>query len=350
MKGKNKFWGWRGVIWGVAGLIILSTSSLIAADKTADEPKKLNIVAIDVGVREHPWDACLIQAMERVKEERPHGLTINFQFTELVSYPDAERVLANYAKTGKYDIIWAHSAFSQAVANLCKKYPEILWVFAGSGNEPVGGNAYWVDAYMHEPAYLMGIIAGMMTESNVIGAVGAYPYPNINLPINAFRAGARSVNPDVKLKMSYTESWIDINKAQEAALAQIATGADFIYAERHGVQEACRGKGKYCIGHLVDQNYLAPEAVVSSSLALWDPAIKFIIDEWWNHVTKGTPYNAPMERIVYDMKMGGTDVAPYHGFEDKIHQEAKDAVKKAKQEIMEGTLVVPFNQEPVVSD
>ncbi len=350
MKGKNKFWSRRGMIWGVAGLIILSTSSLIAADKTADEPKEVNIISMSPVIREVPWNACFIQAMERVKKERPHGLTINFQFTENVSYPDAERVLESYAKTGKYDIIWAHSAYSQAVASVCKKYPEILWVFAGGGNDPVGGNAYWIDTYMHEPAYLCGIIAGMMTESNVIGGVGAYPYPNITLPINAFRAGARSVNPDIKLKMSYTESWIDINKAQESALAQIASGADFIYAERFGPIEACKGKGKYAIGHLVDQNYLAPGTVVSSSLATWDPTINFIIDEWWNHVTQGVPYNAPMERIVYSMKQGGTDIAPFHSLEDKIPQEAKDAVKKAKEEIMEGTLVVPFNKEVVVSD
>ncbi len=36
----------------------------------------------------------------------------------------------------------------------------------------------------------------MMTESNVIGAVAAYPYPNVSLPVNGYIAGAQAVNPD----------------------------------------------------------------------------------------------------------------------------------------------------------
>jgi basic membrane lipoprotein Med (substrate-binding protein (PBP1-ABC) superfamily) len=194
------------------------------------------------------------------------------------------------------------------------------------------------------------MIAGMMTESNVIGAVAAYPFPNVNLPINGYVAGAKAVNPDVKVKMTYIESWFDPAKAKESTLAQIATGADFIYAERFGPFEAAQEKGVYAFGHYVDQNSLAPETVVASTFAIWDPVTNFLIDEWWNHVVDGKEYAAPMEAVVYFMKDGGSDISGYNALEEEIPQDVKDAVAEARQKIMSGELEVPFNEEPVESD
>ena len=327
----------------------LGITSLSAAEKVP--PTELNIGIISIAIMEQPWNAGFIQSLERVVKEKPHNLTIKWSVVAEKVFPtDAERVLNSMAKTGKYDIIWAHSAYADAVEKLHEKYPEILWVFAGSGNHAVGGNAYWADCYVNEPAYLLGIIAGMMTESNVLGAVGGYPYPNVNLPINAWLEGARSVNPDVKIKMSYIESWFDFPKAKEAALAQISAGADFIYAERYGPFVACKEKGKYAFGHFVDQHDMAPEVVVCSTITRWDPAIKVIINEWWGYKTNGTLYDAPMERVVFSMKEGGGDIAPFHSFDSKIPQKVKDAVKEARGRIMDGTLKVTHNEKVVKSD
>ena len=101
-------------------------------------------------------------------------------------------------------------------------------------------------------------------------------------------------------------------------LTRIAAGADFIYAERFGPFEACKEKGIYGFGHFVDQNSLTPEVVVSSAIALWDPSIKYLIDAWWNHVTKGVPYDAPLKDIIFGMADGGSALAPYHGLAEKI--------------------------------
>lgn len=330
---------------------MLSLIIIFPIAKAGEVPTELNIGIISIAILEQPWNAGFIQSLERVVKEKPHGLTINWTVVaEQVHIPDAERVLNDMAKTGRYDIIWAHSTYADAIENLRDKYPKILWVFAGSGNHGVGKNAYWVDCYVNEPAYLLGIIAGMMTKSNVLGAVGGYPYPNVNLPINAWLAGARSVNPDIKLKMSYIESWFDFPKAKEAAIAQIAAGADFIYAERYGPFVACQEKGKYAFGHFVDQHDMAPEVVVSSTISKWDPAIKFVINEWWNYKTLNTPYNAPMDRVVFSMKEGGGDIAPYHAFDAKIPQKVKDMVKKTREQIIDGKIQVIHDETPIISD
>ena len=76
----------------------------------------------------------------------------------------------------------------------------------------------------------------------MIGAVAAFPFPNVNLPLNGYIEGAKSVNPDVEAKVTYLESWFDPPKGRESAAAQLAAGADFIYAERFGPFEAVSEK------------------------------------------------------------------------------------------------------------
>jgi basic membrane lipoprotein Med (substrate-binding protein (PBP1-ABC) superfamily) len=218
-------------------------------------------------------------------------------------------------------------------------------MFTVSGNEPVGGNAYWGDVFIHEPAYLAGIIAGYMTDSNKLAAVAAFPFPNVNAPVNAFYDGAASVNPDVEFSVTYIESWFDPVKGKESATAQIAAGADIIYAERFGPFEAAQEGDSLAFGHFLDQNTLAPETVIASPMALWDPNIVNIMNAWYEHNVNGVPYDAPMERIIYDYIEGGSMLSEYHGFEDIIPQEAKDAVEEADAAILSGELVIPVKEE-----
>lgn len=334
------------ILW--AGMIILAPESLSAAEDTSKKTDQLNIAVVCVTVVEAPWATALIQSLERIKRERPHGLDINWDISENVLPPDAERVLREYAKTGKYGIIWGHAQYQDAITELHEQYPEILWFGAGAGfTPPFGRNFYFGDILFHEPAYLLGLIAGMMTESNVIGAVASYPYGDINLTVNGYIAGASSVNPDIRVKMIYLDSWFDPPRAKEAALAQIAGGADFIYAERFGPFEACKEKGKLAFGHITDQHSLSPEVVVSSSLGLWDPALRFIIDEWWNHYIGAEPYRAPSEGKFYSMKDGATDIAPYYGLGSIIPREVMEKVNRVREAIKEGRLVVPIDEKMV---
>ncbi len=313
-------------------------------------PKQLDIGIIFISPVEEPWNTSFLQALDRVKAAKPHGLAITYDYTENVAPPDAERVLREMAKSGKYEEIWAHSSFSDAVKVLAPEYPDILWAVSGSGNDAIGGNAYLFYVYVHEPAYLQGIIAGKMTKSNVIGAVAAFPYDDVNEPLNAYIAGAKSVNPGIEVKNTYIESWFDPPKAKESAEAQIAAGADFIYAERFGPFEAVAAHpGTYAFGHFVDQNSISPTVVLTSALALWDPDINVFVDAWYDHATKGTAYSAPASKVGFFMKDGGADLAPYHGLESAIPQDVKDAVDAAKQQILDGSLVVPQNAAEVTA-
>lgn len=335
------------IVLTVIGMIIFGSWNMVNA---AEAPKEVRIAVVNSLIKELPWNTAIVQAFDRVVKEKPFGLEIKWDFVENVSPADAQRVMNELAKTGKYDIIWGHDPYPEPVRVLSKKYPDILWVIGGAGNEPIGPNVYWVDEFLHEAGYLCGMIAGMMTKTNVVSAVASFPYPPINLPINGFFDGAKAVNPNVKSKVTYIEAWLDPMKAKESALAQIAAGADFVYAERFGPFEACKEKGIGSFGQMVDQWDLSPEVVVSSTMYIWDPVIEYIIKEWLDFKTTGEPLNAPQERIIFTMKDSAVDIAPYHMWEDKIPQEVKDAVEQAKKDIVSGKLVVPQRPEIAVSD
>jgi basic membrane lipoprotein Med (substrate-binding protein (PBP1-ABC) superfamily) len=329
-----------------------STEAPAATEQVApaNAPTELNIAAIFITPLEETWAMSFYQSMQRVMEAKPHGVKINMDYTENVYGDDAERVIREYAKTGKYQIIWATSGFSDQVKKVKDDFPEILFVVSGSGNEGLGGNVYWTYTHIHEPAFLMGMVAGLMTKSNVIGIVASYPYDDINDGLNGYIDGAKAVNPNIKVKVTFIESWYDPAKAKEAAYAQIAAGADYIYAERFGPFEACKEKGVHAFGQYLDQYDLSPEVVATSTLALWEPQINYIIDQWWAHVTEGKAYDGPKEPVWFTMAQGSGDIAPYHDFEALMPDDVKAKVAQARQDILDGKLQVELKLDPPTSD
>jgi basic membrane protein A len=316
----------------------------------AEKPTELRVAALLSSTADNPWDESFLMSFQEVQEAAPYGLTISdIDFSEGVWGDEAGVVLREYASTGEYDIIWAHSAYSDQVKVLKDEYPEIVWVVAGSGNEPIGDNAYWIFLHVHEVTYLMGRYAGGLTESNVIGLVAGFETDDTLDTFNGFVDGAKSVNPDITTKVSYIESWYDPAKGAEAARAQIAAGADQIYTQSYGF-EACVEADIFCYSTYTDNNYLATENILVSALSYWNPHINYIIDEWWNHETDGMPYDAPMEAVWFNMAEGTGDLSSLHGLDEGLPAEVIADVEQAREDILNGTLQVELKVEPISSD
>jgi basic membrane lipoprotein Med (substrate-binding protein (PBP1-ABC) superfamily) len=328
------------------------TEAPVAEETTVAAPTDLHIMAIFESPLEQPWCDTLNRDMKKVIAEKPHGLNITWDYTESVSMADAERVLRDMAESGKYNVIWAHSGYSDAIKLIKDEYPNIAWIYSGPGNTFLGGgdNTYWYMVHVHESGYLLGVTAGLLTKTNIVGSVAAYPYSDPNDVLNGFVDGAKATNPDVKVKISYIEAWFDPPKAKEATYGMIAAGADVIFAERYGVSQACEEKGVYALGQYIDQYDLAPKVTVTGTLLFWTPYINYIIDEWWTHATTGNPYNSPKEAVWFTMAQGATDIAPFHDFEQKLPKEVIDQIMKTKQDILDGKLVVPLKIEPAPTD
>jgi len=319
-------------------LVLLS----IAFAVSASAAKPFKIAAIFQTAIEEPWDGVIHQACLKAQKEMGN---IEYEFTEKIAAADFEKVLREYAERG-FDLIVgdAFLAGEEPARRVAKDYPEIAFAF-GSEFGPVSPNFSVFDNWIHEPAYLCGVIAGRMTKSNVLGVVAAIPIGEVNRLVNAFKAGALSVNPKVKVKISYIGGWFDPPKAKEAAIAQIEAGADLIFAERFGVFEAAKEKGVLAFGNMSDQNALAPEVVVTGPV--WDmyPTIKFAIEM----VQKKAWVSMDLGEWSM-MAKGGSRLAPYHAFEKTLPAAVIKEVQDLEQKIMNGTFRVPVDEQKPVSD
>lgn len=312
-------------------------------------PTVLEAVVITCCSLESQWDASFIKALDRVKAEKPHGVTINYEVTENTWGDDAIKVARNYLDTKPRDIVWLTSTYSDQVEKLMDDYPETIFVVHGSGNRGLGKNQYWVYMRVHEAAYLLGMLAGKLTKNNRVGAVATFAYDDVNDELNAFFQGAKDVNPNVKTTVSFIESWYDPVKGNEASTAQAAAGVDVMLQLADG-WEACTTKKITCFGNFGDQNPLAPENVPNSTLSLWDPSIRWVIDEWWAHKTEGKPFNGNAEPKWFTMAEGGSDIGEWYTLNGLITQEMIDEVEAKREEIKSGAFEVPLNIETPKSD
>ena len=314
-----------------------------AAEQAAAAPSEIDMAMLVVGTKEEGWYATFIDSVNRVSASNKYGININLEILEGIPFAEGERVIRDLAQTGTYEIIVGHSTYVDGVAANKGDFPDTLFVYSGSGNDDHegGDNAYWIDVFIHEPAYLAGIIAGMTTQTNRISGVAAFPFPNVNAPLNAFVDGARSVNPDIEVAgVSYIESWFDPATASAAAAAQIANGSDVIYAERFGPFAAAEDAGNVrAVGHFTDQLGLSP-VVLTSAVAQWDTAFTDVLDAWYDYNVHGVPYNSPPQRIVYQSMVD--DGSALGSIADDVPADVVAAVEAARAAILAGELVVPL--------
>ncbi len=290
---------------------------------------------------EEPWDGVIHEALQKAEDEGK----IRYEYTDDIGYAgDMERVLREVASQQKPAAIFG-DAFGneEAVRRVAKDYPEIAFVF-GSGFGPAEPNMAVFDNWIHEPAYLCGLIAGAVTKTNVIGVVGGYPVPEVNRIVNGFIQGVKEVNPDARVLVTFINSWFDPAAAKEAALAQVDSGADVLFAERFGVIEAAVENGLFSFGNMADQNSLGPNSVLTGPVWNMTPTVDYII----NQVTHDA-FTAQDLKDFSMMGKGGAYLAPYHGMDQHIPQNILDLVKQRNDEILAGLFRVDINENPPVS-
>ena len=331
-------------LWTLLSLLVLAVTGCVMPAQPGAAPAapaapagKMLVFGAYATAIEEPWDGVIHTALNKAKEAGE----IEYEFTDDIGYSgDMERILREVAEEKKPAAIFG-DAFGneEAVRRVAADYPEIAFVF-GSGGGPVEPNFSVFDNWIHEPAYLCGMLAGGLTKSNVIGVVGGLPVPEVNRIVNAFIAGAKSVNPDVDVKTSFINSWFDPAAAKEAALAQIDAGADVLFAERFGVIGAAAEKGLYAFGNMSDQKELSPEHVVSSPVWNMNPTVEYIVKQ-----VKGGTYTAQDLKDFSMVAKGGATLAPINeGVTGGIPAELLAQVKAKEEEIVKGIFRVDITE------
>jgi len=291
---------------------------------------KLKVAAIYTVPVEQQWVSRIDKALKAAVARGE----IEYVFSENVTNADYERVMRGYAEKGNTLIVGEAFAVEAAARKVAKDYPKVSFLLGSSG-KPQEPNFSVFDNFIQEPAYLSGMVAGGMTKTNKIGMVGGYPIPEVNRLMNAFMAGAKEVNPKVEFMVTFINSWFDPPKAKEAAFAQIDRGADVLYAERFGVSDAAKEKGKFAIGNVINTQDKYPDTVVASALWNMEPTIDLAIKN-----AKAGSFKAEDYSPYSTMKFKGSELAPLGTFEKKVPADIVAKVKAAEKAIADGKMVV----------
>jgi basic membrane protein A and related proteins len=294
---------------------------------------KIKVAAIYTVPVEQQWVSRIHKALNAAVARGE----IEYKFSEKVENSDYERVMRQYAEQGNTFIVGESFAVEAAARKVAKDYPKVSFLMGSSG-KPQAPNFSVFDNFIQEPAYLSGMIAGSMSKSNKIGMVGGFPIPEVNRLMHAFMAGAKETNPKVEFMVTFINSWFDPPKAKEAAFAMIDKGADVMYAERFGVSDAAKEKGKLAIGNVINTQAQYPDTVVSSALWNMEPTI----DRALGLVKSGkfTPEDYGQYSM---MKFKGSELAPLGSFEKKIDAAVLAKVKAREAEILSGKFTVKIN-------
>jgi basic membrane lipoprotein Med (substrate-binding protein (PBP1-ABC) superfamily) len=300
------------------------------------EQKKLKVAAMLGSPVEQQWVGRLHDALVMAQERGD----IDYVVSENVEDADMIRVLREYAEGG-YDLIVGEVyPVEREARRVTQDYPNVAFLL-GSSLHPQAPNFAVFDNWNQDAAYLAGLIAGGMTKSNVIGAVGGYPIPEVNRLVGAYKQGACEANPNVKVLVTYVGSWYDPPKSKESGIAQVDSGADFIYAERFGAIHAAQERGIPAVSNLTHYQREYRDTVVTSTLWHAEPFIDAAIE----HVRSGSFEAVDYGQIYGLMRDGGASLAEFGPWEEKIPADVLAKVREREEEVRAGTF-----QAEIVSD
>ncbi len=182
---------------------------------------------------------------------------------------DAERVIRKLATDGNGLIFTTSFGFMEPTLKVAKQFPKVK--FEHCTGYKRAANLATYSARFYEGRYLTGLIAGRMTKSNVIGYVAAFPIPEVVQGINAVLLAARTVNPNVTIKVVFVSSWFDPGKERAAADTLISQGADVVmhHTDSSAVVQGAEEKGVWSFGYDSDMLRFGPKTNLTSVTMHW---------------------------------------------------------------------------------
>lgn len=325
-------------------IIAFATSAILPRNPEPRSTLRIAVVT-DALFTDKGWGESSLNAAKSI--ERQYGFEVATE--DDVSIADIDSNLKKYAEG--YDLIIAHGVqWSDPAVRVAGQHPDVeIVVFTGlAGSENVAS----VFPQQQQGSFLLGALAGMMTETEVIGYVGGEEYPNVVNIFEGYKQGARAVNPDVQIIGTYLNDWDNPAKGKEAATSIIRQGADIIFhvadSSGHGVIESARENGVYALGAVQDQNSLAPYTVLSSFVLDVEKAYSQVVNATLSGTLEGQVYKPGIEAGKGAAGDGIVYLAPFHDLDDRVPAIVKARLQELTDDLLGGELVIPerFEETP----
>jgi simple sugar transport system substrate-binding protein len=267
----------------------------------------------------------------RLALEKEFGDKIQTTFVEKVPEgPEAERVMRDLVAQGNTLIFGTTFGYMEPMLKVAADNPNVKFEHATGYKTAPNMRTY--DSRTYEGAYMAGVIAGGMSKTGTLGVVGSIPIPEVIRNINSFTLGAQSVNPKIKTKVVWVNSWFDPPKETEGAQSLLNQGADVLFqnTDSPAVLQTAEKAGKYAFGWDSDMSQFGPKAHLASSIINWGPyyikATKDVLDGTWQ---TGSSW--------WGVKEGAIDIV---SISDQVPAELKEKVEKVKAGLKDGSFVI----------
>lgn len=320
-------------IMALALVLVLALSmALVASADTV----KIGMVTDVGGVNDKSFNQTSWEGLQKLAEEDP-----SFEVAYLESKTDAD-YSANIETfiDEEYDLIicvgymLADATREAAMANPDQKFA----IIDDNTNADLANVACLMFA-QEEASFLVGIVAGMATQSNTVGYVQGMVSESMNRFAVGYIAGVKYANPEATILQYNANSFADATVGAAAATDMITNGADVIYhaagGTGNGVIEACATNKIWAIGVDTDQNPLAPDYVITSAMKRVDVASQDISKAVLNGTYAGGEY-------LYNLNNTGVDLAPTTTL---LTEDMLAKVEEAKAAIIAGEVKVPMTAE-----
>lgn len=255
-----------------AALLVLAAVSAavtagVAGGAGAQKTLKVRVVTV-TPTTAGTWDPSHFRSYSAVAK-RMHW---NLQIAQALAYGKADQVFDRWGGEGVDIVFSADNGFQNHMLAAAKKFPNTLWVTM-SDLSTTGGlknvGAYSVD--WCQAGFAQGVVAGLLSKTHRIGAVGAIPILPAQRTLKGLQYGANLVSKGTKVDLKYSGDFIDAQKGQEAAKALMGSGADVIVAVTQGgispqIAAAVQSAGKLYVGSYADETKFAPKATVTSAV------------------------------------------------------------------------------------
>jgi len=273
----------------VPAALLATFGTAVALSTAAAAAQPIGVAFVYLG---NPGDAGWTYAHEQGVKAIEAKFGDQIKVTRVENVPesaDSERVFRDLASKGNKIIVGSSFGFQDFELKTAKDYPDIVFEHATGYKKAANFATYDVRTY--QSAYLAGLVAGYTTKTNTLGFVASVPVPEVVRNINAFTMGARSVNPNAKVKVVWINSWFDPGKEKQAAETLIGQGADVLIqnTDSTATMQTAEQKKVHAFGWDSDMKKFGPNAQLGACVSYWGVYYSHLVEQ----VQSGKWNNSP---------------------------------------------------------
>lgn len=301
--------------------LLLALLALLAVSAATAQDDPLKVAFIYVGpVGDYGFSYAHDLGRQALQEH--FGDRIETVYVESVPEPEVEPFIDQLVADGADVIFGTSFGFGDGILAAAQRYPDVIFGWGTGIARAPNVLTYMADFY--QVYYLNGLVAAALSETGMLGYVGAFPIPEVKRHIDGFALGAREVDPGAEVHVRWLYSWFDPAGAKEATEALMAAGADVLAftEDTPTVIQTAAERGHPSFSHYASMVEFSPETVVSGQIVHWETIYIDIVEK----ILDGTYTSTNLQDVDYfwlleqgAVEMGAAAGVPIaEGFVDEL--------------------------------